>query len=344
MRPPGKAGFALPAVLVVVAMLALVFLAAAGSMRSLSAETLAAKQAVAFEQAARSLEARTAWLAATEPMGPSAILVGGPRAQSRSRLDPVIAPRRQVAPVFLDGRPYRSRDALGAVFVSLQDAAGQLNLNLMTDEGRTGVIAQLGVAAGERGRLAERWADWIDIDDLERLGGAERSDYAARGLTQPRNGPMTRVSEVLGVLGWTAAVPRKAWLGLRDRLTVDPGSADFNVNTASATALRIALDLTPQQAEAVGAARRQAPLVSLADLTRVIGPLPFDIESSYTRPNGRISLTVTAPGRKLVFRSRIVLTPDSPERPLWIEERAVSTVAEGSRAPADAPDFPDLLR
>ena len=344
MRPPAKAGFALPAVLVVVAMLALVFLAAAGSMRSLSAETLAAKQGVAFEQSARSLEARTAWLAATEPLGEAAILVGGPRAQSRSRLDPVISPRRPLAPVFLDGRPYRTRNAQGPLFVSLQDGAGLLNLNLMTDEARAGVVASLGVAPGERGRRAERWADWIDIDDLQRLGGAERSDYAARGLPQPRNGPMTRVSEVLGVLGWTAAAPRKAWVGLREQLTVDSESPIFNVNTASPAALRIALDLTPAQAEAVVAARRQAPLVSIADLSRVTGPMPFDTESTYTRPNGRISLTVTAPRRKLVFRSRIVLTPNSPERPLWIEERAVSTAAEGSRAPADAPEFPDLRR
>ena len=339
-----RAGFALPAVLVVVAMLALVFLAAAGALRTLSGEALAARRGVAFEQAAMSLEARAAWLAATEPMGEAAIAIGAPRAESGPRLQTAITPRRDIVALHLDGRPYRTRDAQGLLVVSLQDAAGQINLNLLSDEARMGVTAALGVAPGERARLAERWGDWIDIDDIERLGGAEGPDYAARGLARPRNGPMTRTTEILGVMGWTAAAPRKAWVELRDMVTVDPLSADFNVNTASPAALRIMLDLSPAQADAVVAARRAAPIVSLADLTRVTGPLPYDIESSYTRPNGRFALRVTAPGRNLVFRSRIVLTPDSPERPLWIEERAVSTAAEGSRAPADAPAFPDPRR
>jgi hypothetical protein len=71
-----------------------------------------------------------------------------------------------------------------------------------------------------------------------------------------------------------------------------------------------------------------------------------DSEAPYTRPDGSFLLRVAAPGQRLVFRSRIVLTPQSPERPLWITERSLSAASaqDPTGLPADALPFPDPAR
>jgi type II secretory pathway component PulK len=334
-------------VLVVVAMLALVFLAAVSALDTLSRQTLRAKARVRFEQAASSLEARAAWLAATEPLSEDAVLIGAPRAESATRPDPrQDSIRREVIPLHLDGRAYRAGDPREPLSVSLQDAAGQINLDQMPEPAKARLVAALGAPPGERARLVDRLDDWLDPDALERLNGAERPDYAAAGLAAPRDGPMTRVTAVLGVLGWTKAVPREGWLALRDALTVDPRATAFNVNTAPPAALAVMLGLSPAQVEAARAARESHPFASMADFTAAIGPIPYDNEAPWTHPDGRFSLKVASPARRLVFRSRIVLTPQSPERPLWIAERSISSASgqDPTGLPPDALAFPDPAR
>jgi general secretion pathway protein K len=335
-------GFALPAVLVVVGMLALVFLVAVSALDTLARQTRQAKQAVEFEQAALSLEAKAAFLAATEPLGEDAVRVGAPRASSRS------APglghaflARDVVALHLDGR--RHSYAGGRFWLSLQDAAGLINLDQLSPEARLRLMAALGVPAERRPALLDRLGDDMDPDDLKRMLGAEALDYAAAGLPPPRNRPLTRPVEALGVLGWREAVPRQAWAGMRDQLSADPVSPEVNVNTASPLALEVLLGLSPEQARAAVAARAAAPFLTIADLTRVSGPVLSEPERSYTRPNGRFALSAASPSAGLVSRARIGLTPEGLERPLWIEDRSLApaTAAERTPPPADAPVFPD---
>ena len=63
----GKAGFALPMVLGMVTVLALIFLVCMAGLRSLQAETRATLSDVEFERTAMTAEARMAFLAVTEP-------------------------------------------------------------------------------------------------------------------------------------------------------------------------------------------------------------------------------------------------------------------------------------
>lgn len=334
-RAHPASGFALPAVLVVVGMLALVFLVAVSALDTLARQTAQAKRAVAFEQAALSLEARTAFLAATEPLAEDAVRIGAPRSESRSASG---LQNRGVTPLQLDGRSYRA----GRLQLSLQDAAGQINLDQLAPEARSRLAAALGVKPDQRAALLDRLADDMDPDDLKRIQGAEAADYLAAGLPPPRNRPFVSPAEALGVLGWRELVPRPAWTALADQITADPFSGDINVNTASPLALQVLLGLRPDQAQNVLVARRQAPFLSMADLTRITGSVAYDVERPYTRPNGRFALKVADPRAGLVYRARIVLTPDALERPLWIEERSLApAVAERTPLPADAPVFPD---
>lgn len=341
MTHRADSGFALPAVLIVVGMLALVFLVAILALDTLASQTRRAKQRVEFEQAALSLEAKSAWLALTEPMSEDAILIGGPRAISQPSDADHAFQTRSIVPLHLDGRAYGLGG--GRLSVALRDGAGQINLDMMSPQARPLLMAAMGVATKDQAALVDRLGDDLDPDDLKRINGAEANDYAAAGMSPLRNGAFTRVAEVFGVLGWRETVPRDGWLRLRDDLTVDPTSPAANVNTASAQALEIVFGLRPDQARAAVAARAAAAFLSMADLARVVGPVAYDNERTYTRPNGRFALKVTAPQAGLVYRARIVLTPSGLERPLWIEERSLSeaTGAERTPLPANATVFPD---
>ena len=322
-----RAGFALPTVLFVVAMVTLVFLVAIQALASLASETRRVKASVAFEVDALTLEARTAYLAATRPLGPAAVLgADGPSAR------PLLA---------LDGRPYQ---AAPDMTLSAQDEAGLINLDNLPAGARPRLFAAMGVSGADQAAMADRLADYMDPGDLKRQQGADSADYARAGLAAPPRGPLVRRAQTLGLIGWSEAVGTRRWQAFADNVTADPISAASNVNTATAATLEVLYGLTPAQAQAAVARRTVAPYAELEDLGRVVGlKLPSDAERSYTMPNGRLALKVEDQGAGLAYRSRVILSPDDPTRPFWVAEPTISqlTPAERASSPAYAPHLPD---
>lgn len=313
------AGFALPSVLFVVAMVTLVFLVAIQALASLAAETRRVKGGVAFEAAALSLEARTAFLAATRPLGPSGV-VGGPA---------------------LDASLYEAGPGLT---LAMQDEAGLINLDNLPAPARGRLFAVMGVSPADQAAMADRLGDYLDVSDLKRPQGADTGDYARAGLAAPPKGPLARRAQLLGLLGWDAAVGDDAWRRFADNVTADPSSVDVNVNTATPAMLRVLYGLTAAQAHAAVAQRAQRPFTELEDLGRATGlRLQSDAERSYTMPNGRFALKVEDASAGLAYRSRLILSPDDPSRPFWIAEPTITqlTPAERASIPAHAPHFPD---
>lgn len=321
-----RPGFALPSVLFVTAMVTLVFLVAIQALASLASETRRVKTRVAFEAVALSLEARTAFIAATRPLGPAAALGGGPGAPG---------------PLALDGRPYAAGPDL---ILSAQDEAGLINFDNLPAPARGRLFAAMGVSPAYQGAMADRLGDYMDAADLKRAQGADAADYARAGLPAPPQGPLVRRAQVLGLWGWDAAVGAERWQGFADNVTADPSSSDSNVNTATAATLEVLYGLTPAQADAVVARRAAAPFAELEDLGRAVGlKLPSDAERSYTMPNGRLALKVEDADAGFAYRSRLILSPDDPTRPFWVAEPAISQLSAAQRAlvPAHAPQFPD---
>ncbi|HVM99642.1 MAG TPA: helix-hairpin-helix domain-containing protein [Caulobacteraceae bacterium] len=329
-RPPSassKAGFALPSVLFVVAMVTLVFLVAIEALASLAAETRAALAATRFQTAALSAEADVAFDAATRPLGPRAILASpAPGAAELVRLD---------------GAPY----ATGAdLMLSAQDEAGLVNVDALAPAARAHLFAAMGVAPLDVAALADRLADYIDPDDLRRPLGAETDDYARLGLPPPPNASLVRRDQLQGLLGWRELVGTSRWRAFQDDVTADPNSLVVNVNTATPAALETWYGLTPAQAEAALAYRARTPFTGVADLERLTGrALLSDAELVYTMPNGRFALKVEDRRSGLAYRSRLILTPGDAERPFWIVEPTlqVLTAAEKATPPVHALAFPD---
>jgi hypothetical protein len=307
-------------------MVTLVFLVAIEALTSLAAEARRAKQGAAFQAQALNLEARAAFLAATRPLGPAAVLAG-----DQPGAPPLLA---------LDGRPYA---APGGLALSVQDEAGLINLDTLPREAEPRLFAALGVAPGWRSAMADRFADFVDPRDLKRQNGADLSDYAAAGLPPPPKGALVRRDQLLGLMGWNGLVAAPAWHDFRDNLTADPRSTSVNVNTATPAMLEVVYGLTPAQAALAVAQRTHASFFELEDLGRAASvPLHGDVELSYTAPNGRIALRVADPVSGLAYRSRILLSPDDPARPFSVAEPETSHLTDAERAalPAHAPALP----
>ena len=318
-----QAGFALPTVLFVVAMVTLVLLVAIESLASLAQETRGAKRAVLFQAQALSLEADVAYAAATRPLGPAAVMRGRDNG---------------AAPLFaLDGTPY---DAGAGLTVATQDEAGLINIDNLPPSAMPRLFAALGVSHDGQAVLTDRLGDYLDPDDLKRPQGAEADDYRHAGLPGPPNGPLRRRDQLLGVMGWPGAVDPAAWRAFADNVTADPSSITANINTATPAMLEVVYGLTPAQARLVLTRRAQAPFTALSEMGRTVGlGLPGDAELVYTMPGGRFALKVEDRVAGLAYRSRILLSPADAERPFWVVEPAVSslTTAEKASTPINLP-------
>ena len=328
--PAAKRGFALPAVLAVTAIVTLVFLVAILALDSLADQTRRAMALSRFETQALGLEAHAAYAAA----------IGVPTARGLEVPD---LARRADPRLATDRTAYRPSGA-PTLRISLQDEAGLINLDNLPQASMARLMVELGVPADQRAALVDRFSDFTDIDDLSRVDGAEAYAYRDRGLPPPPNAPLHGVDQALGVVGWKDAVPRERWRALRGDLTADPTSAAFNANTATAATLKVMFGFDDAQLAAVAERRRAAPLTGLEDLGRAAGVrMSGDAERVYGFPNGRFAVKIVAPGAGLTYRTRIVLTPRDRERPIWIEDAALSLSPAQGKAEqlTNAPDFPD---
>lgn len=337
---PRREGFALPAVLTVTAVVTLIFIVALTALDSLNREASNARARVDFTARAMSAEARVVYLASTEPIGPQAILVGA--ALPMDDLTP-LPPAAEMAGsvVWIDGRPHR--DEALAVRITLQDAAGQLNLANLSPQAFRRLAEELGVGEDEADRLRAALEDYVDSDGERRLNGAEARDYGA--ASPPSQAPLRAPDELLSVLGARERIRASVWRTLRDELTYDSLRTQLNVNTANAALLRIGFGLTPAEAAAVMEARQASPFQSAPEFVAASGARePILGEESVTSPSPIFSIRVADDGSDSVYRSRLTLTPSNDFRPFWIDRREFSREDRPLERAENVAEFPFAAR
>lgn len=93
----------------------------------------------------------------------------------------------------------------GTIMVRIRAEAGKVDLNTGDEAAIAALFRAAGLDDGRAAALAAAVADWRDADDLRRLNGAERRDYAAAGLRDmPPNRPFADILELARVLGVTS--------------------------------------------------------------------------------------------------------------------------------------------
>lgn len=110
----------------------------------------------------------------------------------------------------LDGRPLALRLPGGEAEVRIQDAGGLIDLNAAEPPLLAGLLSALGLSGPDAERLLARLLDFRDADSVSRPDGAEDADYAAIGLPYgAKDGPLDRVDELRQIPGFSPALVRR---------------------------------------------------------------------------------------------------------------------------------------
>ncbi|MGH7323412.1 MAG: general secretion pathway protein GspK [Candidatus Rokuibacteriota bacterium] len=222
-------GFALIAVLLVLALMGVVGAEFAFSMRLEASAVRAYKEAIAathlaeaaIEQAVREIAADVTYVVVAED--------GDLTFYTRERLAVPRLPRTQV-PLGPGLFSYR-----------ISDEEARLNLNVSSPERVHRLLQDLGLDKNARDVLVDSLMDWRDANEEHRLNGAESDDYYLK-LPVPyraRNANLESVTELLQIRGVTPRLyyGAEGTPGLADLVTVKtPGQV--NINTVSDRVLR----------------------------------------------------------------------------------------------------------
>jgi general secretion pathway protein K len=242
-------GFALVAVLLVLAILAVIGAEFAFSMRLEASAVRAYKDSVTglhlaeagVEQAIREIAANFAIVGACRDDDPVQFY-----ATDRSLL-PALA-RRNV-PL-----------GAGAFEYEITDEEARLNLNTSPPERVDRLLQSLGIEKTERDMIIDSLQDWRDSNDDYRVNGAESDYYLKQPLPyRARNANLDSVQELLQIRGVTEAIFRGAdqHPALARQVTVKtPGPV--NLNTARIPVMR-ALGLSDAEISQIVQARCDAP-------------------------------------------------------------------------------------
>lgn len=206
----------------------------------------------------------------------------------------------------------RARVPLGGGDFSyrIADEEGRLNLNTAPPDRVERLLAAIGIDRQTRDTVNDALQDWRDANDEHRVSGAESDDFYLR-LPVPhraRNANLTDPRELLQLRG----VTRELFFGERDRpglgdLVTTWGRATVNVNTAPAPVLA-ALGLSEAEITDILQSRARGPYTAVpprfAGRGLAVGSLTFRIEVEGRvegEPRGRLVAVVRrssgAPGR-----------------------------------------------
>lgn len=229
-----QSGLALVLVLWVLTLLSLI---AAGFLTSSRSEMLAARARI---DAARA-----------ETLADGAVHWAIERLLLRTALEDAGQTGAQLLPI--DGRPVVVPVEGGRAEVRVQDMGGLVDLNAAEAPLIEGLLVAVGVDPELSGRLADRILDFRDPDDRPRIGGAEDADYRAAGLPyEAKDAPFDRVDELRQVPEMTPEILER----LAPFVTTLSGARGIDPTVAPATVLAAVPGLAGPQRELILEARR----------------------------------------------------------------------------------------
>jgi general secretion pathway protein K len=146
----------------------------------------------------------------------------------------------------------------------ITDEEARINLNTSPPDRFDRLLVALGVEKSDRDVLNDSLQDWRDADENHRLNGAESEDYYLK-LSVPfrsKNGNLDTVGELLQIKGFTTQLMEGAdgKPGLASLVTVKT-QATVNINTAGREVLR-ALNISDAEFSEIEQTRRLGPYLN----------------------------------------------------------------------------------
>jgi len=165
----------------------------------------------------------------------------------------------------IDDRPYFG---YGKALFALQDEAGLLSINFADESILNRLLGLLGVEEELRPPLIAKYHDYIDLDELHRLNGAEAAHYEKRDLLPPTNHYLKSPLESYRILDW--AEQTSLWendqLG---QLTNTVLGVLPNLNTAPSLVLQAVFNMDAENAERLVKIRQSMPFYALKTVNQV---------------------------------------------------------------------------
>lgn len=192
------------------------------------------------------------------------------------------------------------------VRVLAHDSRARVNLNRAGHLELQRLFDGAGLTTAEADSLADAILDWRDADDLRRPRGAETPEYRSlRPPSPPKNAPFDAVEEVAGVWGMSAERFRR----MAPYLTVS-GDGRVNVNTAPGPVLLTIPTIDEGAAQALIRRRARAPFSNVYEL---LAALPLSARSEARARLGEITDRVAFTPRELEITAE-ASSPGSPTR------------------------------
>ena len=328
----GQRGFALAAVLWLLAGLTVVVASVSGITLTAAERVAQLRQRVDFMQSAYGTRAHLLyWLSGTGTDG-------------NSFTD-------DVKRVRADGTDYQ---VVPGSTVSLQDVGGLIGLNAPNRSLLRTFLQSCGIDGSAADPLIDALEDYTDADDLVRTQGAEREAYEAKSLAPPRNAPLLSVSELWGVLGWSDVRPKLEASHCDQAFTVEESAARYpNPSTSPPSVLRA--QGVPGDVIQAAQDHRDDPVELQATMNRLAALTGREAALSGTTYVVQRTVRVVhrqADNGPWRWQYTLRLTPDVEGRPWQIVEPSTRAVAPeapvapspSSSSPAAEPPSPPRVR
>ena len=153
----------------------------------------------------------------------------------------------------------------GTFAYRITDEEARINLNTAPPDRIDRLLATLGVDKQARDIINDSLQDWKDPNDLHRINGAESDHYLKLPVPyRARNANLEDVAELLQIRGVTPELyfGRGGEPGLAEFVTVHGAGQQVNTNTASPTVLKT-LGLSDAEVSEIVQARNVAPYPSV---------------------------------------------------------------------------------
>lgn len=239
--------------------------------------------------------------------------------QSRNKKNMIVddEPTYSILPVGrelrLDDRPYYGQ---GKAFFALQDEGGLFSLNLATESTINRFLGLLGVSSEVVPSLVAKLQDYMDIDDLHRLNGAEKNHYKNLNLPLPTNHFLLHPMQTKRVMDW--ANEKEIWADQKLLQLMNKNLSSLpNFNTAPALVLQAAYGITASAAEQLVQLRESSPFYKLSTIQQITGD--FEIDQLYLNvfPIRHLRLTLWHSESRRMRQIHLELTHDHDEFKPW---------------------------
>lgn len=183
------------------------------------------------------------------------------------------------------------------ITVAVRDSSSLLSVVSMNTDVLKRLARLVGGEEATTAYLADSYIDWIDVDDLARINGAEAYYYSSEGKAyKPRNFTIQYKEELSFIRGMEPRIYNK----MEPYLTMLP-SFGFNPNTADDIMLMAYLDINRDALAVLKDYMVKQPVVSDTELLQLTNRMIVKDEGIYYYPSPYLDITIKVGKPKAVY-------------------------------------------